>query len=137
MQRLQLSPDRALVAVRIVACTMLFIHGITRSIEWSIPIFGEWLKSEGFRFGFAIALTITAMELFGTLLLASGRLVRPLALWFVGQLTMGIILVHAKWGWFVVGGGRNGMEYSVLLIALFLTVAAVGTPQRKLATVAV
>lgn len=29
----------------------------------------------------------------------------------------GILLVHAREGWFVVGGGRNGMEYSVLLIS--------------------
>ena len=36
---------------------------------------------------------------------------------------MGIVLVHAPSGWFVVGGGRNGMEYSVLLIAVLLAQA--------------
>ncbi|MDQ0638147.1 hypothetical protein QF042_001712 [Pedobacter sp. W3I1] len=29
---------------------------------------------------------------------------------------MGIIMVHFKEGWFVVGGGRNGMEYNFVLI---------------------
>ena len=36
---------------------------------------------------------------------------------------MGILLVHAPEGWFVVGAGRNGMEYSVLLIASLALVA--------------
>ncbi len=30
--------------------------------------------------------------------------------------------MHAKEGWFVVGVGRNGSEYSVLLIAALLAV---------------
>ncbi len=37
---------------------------------------------------------------------------------------MGIVLVHAPAGWFVVGHGRNGMEYSVLLIAALLCVGS-------------
>jgi hypothetical protein len=28
-----------------------------------------------------------------------------------------------KEGWFVVGAGKNGAEYSVLLIAVFITLA--------------
>lgn len=35
-------------------------------------------------------------------------------------LVMGIILVHFKEGWFVVGGGRNGVEYNLLLIVVFV-----------------
>ena len=37
---------------------------------------------------------------------------------------MGIVLVHAKSGWFVVGGGSNGAEYSVLLIPCLMVIAA-------------
>jgi putative oxidoreductase len=44
-------------------------------------------------------------------------------LYFAVQLAMGILLVHRPEGWFVVGRGRNGMEYSVLLIAVFLALA--------------
>jgi uncharacterized membrane protein YphA (DoxX/SURF4 family) len=32
------------------------------------------------------------------------------------ELAAGIALVHWPAGWFVVGAGRNGMEYSILLI---------------------
>ena len=57
-------------------------------------------------------------------LLMAGRFVSPICAWFAFQLVMGILLVHGKEGWFVVGGGRNGMEYSVLLISSFLIVGA-------------
>lgn len=44
---------------------------------------------------------------------------------------MGIILVHRYDGWFVVGGGRNGMEYSVLLISsLFIVAWGSGSRQK-------
>ncbi len=48
---------------------------------------------------------------------------RWIALGFAVEPTVGIAMVHAKEGWFVVGGGRNGAEYSVLLIGIMLAVA--------------
>ena len=47
----------------------------------------------------------------------AGILVRFVAPIHIAILTAGIAMVHAREGWFVVGGGRNGVEYSVLLIA--------------------
>ena len=35
----------------------------------------------------------------------------------------GVAMIHAKEGWFVVGAGRNGMEYSLLLIGSLALVA--------------
>ena len=49
--------------------------------------------------------------------------VRPLAAWFAFQLAMGIYLIHGRIGWFVVGAGRNGMEFSVLLLVCLLVIA--------------
>jgi len=37
-------------------------------------------------------------------------------------LIQGIIMVHFSEGWFVVGGGRNGMEFNFLLIFVLLTI---------------
>jgi len=65
---------------------------------------------------------ITGLEILGTVLLALGRLVRPLVVVFAAVYATGIVLVHAPAGWFVVGLGRNGMEYSVLLIVALLCV---------------
>ncbi|HEU4725815.1 MAG TPA: hypothetical protein VFU59_11025, partial [Candidatus Eisenbacteria bacterium] len=66
-----------------------------------------------------------------TPLLAAGRCVFPIALLLVPIYVAGIILVHAKEGWFVVGAGRNGMEYSVLLVVVLLVLAAHHAPARR------
>jgi putative oxidoreductase len=41
---------------------------------------------------------------------------------FALQLLAGMVLVHASAGWFVVGLGRNGMEYSALLVVCLLLI---------------
>ena len=48
--------------------------------------------------------------------------IAPLCVVFSLVYLTGIALVHAKAGWFVVGLGRNGAEYSVLLIVCLLCV---------------
>ncbi len=101
----------------------MLVHGAARAATGNVDEFGGWLDSLGFPLGVAIAWTITTVEIAGGLTLAAGRLVRPLALYFAAQLTAGILLVHGPEGWFVVGLGRNGMEYSVLLVAVFLAQA--------------
>jgi putative oxidoreductase len=53
----------------------------------------------------------------GAILLILGRFVPWVAAGYILILSAGIALVHAREGWFVVGAGRNGVEYSLLLIA--------------------
>jgi putative oxidoreductase len=66
---------------------------------------------------------LTIFELVGAISIIIGKWVTPIALIFSLELLMGIILVHFREGWFVVGAGRNGMEYSVLLIICFVSLA--------------
>ena len=113
----------ALAGLRTVAALFMVIHGIARASLGIVDDFGGFLEATGFPFGTVIAWLLTLVEIGGGLLLASGRFVRPLAVWFAVQLAVGIALVHGPEGWFVVGAGRNGMEYSVLLIAVFAAVA--------------
>lgn len=61
--------------------------------------------------------------MFASLLLALGWQLRVLALVFAAIYLCGLVLVHWPAGWFVVGLGRNGMEYSVPLIACLLGIA--------------
>lgn len=122
---------RALVALRIGVATLLFIHGAYRIYDNGPPGFGEWLGSQGLPFGLAIAWTVTIMEVVGTVVMALGKFVPYLAVYFSAVLTAGIILVHGKEGWFVVGGGRNGMEYSVLLILALLVTAYADRDVRR------
>jgi putative oxidoreductase len=128
-------PARAVLALTVLRCVLallLAIHGWTRFLSGGVVPFGGFLESVGFPLGFWIAAAITVYEILGTPLLAWGRLVLPLTLGYVFIYTMGIVLVHAPHGWFVVGAGRNGMEYSVLLIVCLLLVGLQAWPRRKI-----
>lgn len=105
-----------------VALTMV-IHGVTRVKLGGVAGFGEFLAGNHVPFGIAVAWALTLAEIAGGLALALGFAVVWLCAWFVVELALGIALVHFKEGWFVVGAGRNGMEYSVLLIVCFVSIA--------------
>ncbi len=110
--------------LRIAVGLMLAAHGVSRLQEGTVNGFGEFLDSKGFMIGPAIAWFLTIFEIVGGLLMAAGVLVQWMAIVFIIELVMGIILVHAQNGWFVVGRTAGGIEYSVLLVLVLLTVAA-------------
>lgn len=119
-------PARAaqgMLVLRLVLAGLLAAHGWARWLAGGVPPFGEFLAAVGFPAGLALAWGITLIEIIGTPLLAAGRFVTPLALLYAAIYATGILLVHAPAGWFVVGLGRNGAEYSVLLITLLLALA--------------
>lgn len=119
-----------IVFLRVGVAVLLFIHGAFRTSTGGVAGFGEWLTSLGFPAGIAWAWAVTVIELAGAPLMAAGKFVVPIAAWLAFQLVLGIALVHAHEGWFVVGGGRNGMEYSVLLI-LCLVVITLDARRQK------
>jgi putative oxidoreductase len=115
--------------VRVAVAGTLVIHGITR-LFLGVPGFGEYLDSQGIPLGGVVAWVLTLVEVAGGLTLAAGFFARPLAVWFALELTAGIAMVHAKEGWFVVGAGRNGVEYSVVLILCLASVFVAGGRRR-------
>lgn len=118
--------DDKLMALRLLRVTvagLLFAHGAARWAVGGVAPFGQFLEAQGLPFGLGIAWAITVFELGGTLALALGRLVPPIALALAAIYATGIALVHWPVGWFVVGLGRNGMEYSVLLIVCLVALA--------------
>ncbi len=113
----------ALTFFRIVVALIMFIHGVGRIYLGIVGGFVEFLTLNGFPFGFYLAWAITIFEIVGSISIAIGFYVAPLAIIFALHLLCGIYLVHLKDGWFVVGAGRNGVEFSVLLIASFITLS--------------
>ena len=112
----------ALNLIRYAAAGNLLIHGITRLSGGGVTPFDGWLSGLGFPP--YIAWVITAFEIVGAIMVMIGRKwVSPICIIFMVELGMGIFLLHRHEGWFVVGGGRNGMEYSVLLIVCFAATA--------------
>ena len=117
--------------LRFVLAVLIAAHGWVRLLDHGVVGFGEWLDGQGIPLGFAIAAFITGFEIVGTVLLVGRWFVRPLTLAYAFIYAMGIVLVHAPAGWFVVGHGRNGMEYSVLLIACLLCVGSQHVHPRR------
>jgi putative oxidoreductase len=122
--------EMALTLIRFALAGLIAAHGWARLIGGGVVPFGNWLDSQGIPFGFVVAAGVTAIEIIGTPLLAARKFVFPLAMSYAAIYAVGIVMVHAKAGWFVVGLGRNGMEYSVLLIVCLLAMAWRDWPQR-------
>lgn len=120
----------AVHVLRVAVAVMMIIHGAARWHAGAVAPFGVAFESWGFPFGMAWAWAVTVIEILGGAVLATRRCVVPLCAWFVVQLCGGIVLVHARSGWFVVGLGRNGVEFSVLLIVCFACVAWLHWPAR-------
>lgn len=128
---MQERPDLALVIVRVAAAGVMIVHGVARASLDIVDDFGVALAGWGLPAGHALAWLLTAVEVVGGAALAAGQLIRPLALWFIAELVAGIVLVHAPSGWFVVGAGRNGAEFSVLLVLCFCALLLAGTGARR------
>lgn len=112
--------DPGIRLLRFAIGALLFIHGVYRAASGGVAGFGEFLSAQGLPWGGLVAWVLTLVEIVGTPLLALGFVVTPLALWFGVELLAGVLLVHWQAGWFVVGGGRNGVEYSLCLVAALL-----------------
>src|SRR5262245_4545202 len=115
--------------LRVGVALLLVAHGVVRVKDSGVDGFGVFLGGKHIPFPLAVAWMLTVVEILGGLALAAGRWVRLLCLWFGVQLAFGIALVHAHEGWFVVGPGRNGMEYNVLLILCLFVIAM--TPAKS------
>ncbi|MBX2914428.1 MAG: DoxX family protein [Cyclobacteriaceae bacterium] len=109
----------ALIIIRMAAAANMLIHGIARIVNNGVTPFDGFLANFGLPPYSAWAITL--FEIVGAILLMLNRWVMPIGILFILQLLMGIILVHSREGWFVVGAGRNGVEYSVLLIICFIS----------------
>jgi len=114
----------AINILRISTSLFLAAHGAIRLYAGTVSGFGEFLNSKGFIIGMAIAWFLTFFEIIGGSLMAIGYFKKWIASGFILQLIIGIILVHAQNGWFVVGYQSGGMEYSVLLIISLVLIAA-------------
>lgn len=117
------SRDWPLFCFRLLLALLIGVHGWYRLASDGSPVFGDWLHGRGIPLAHAVAWGITFGEIAGSACLAIGVCVRPFALLFIAIYATGVAMIHAAEGWFVVGAGRNGMEYSLLLIGGLALVA--------------
>lgn len=121
----------ARIVLRAAVALTMVIHGVTRVYLGGVKPFGEFLADKGFPQSAAAAWLLTGIEIAGGVALLAGFFSRPLAAWFALQLAAGIALVHFREGWFVVGAGRNGMEYSVVLILCCVAIVLLHSSKSK------
>lgn len=113
--------------LRLAVSTILAFHALAGMFNGNINEFGQALNECDFGVCFAplgvpIAWAIKLSHLACILSLLFDKYVRLTSLITIFILIMGIILIHGKKGWFVIGGTYGGMEFSFLLIFSLLTI---------------
>lgn len=110
--------------LRIAIAIILLTHSVFGMFNNGINDFGNlYLNQIGFApFGIFLAWSIKLSHVVAAILLILNKYVKLAGFVTIFVLLMGIILVHFKEGWFVVGGGRNGIEYNFLLIVVLFTI---------------
>lgn len=92
--------------------------------DGGINDFGNlYLNQVGFApFGLVLAWSIKLSHIAVAACFTFDKFIKPAGWITIFILIMGIVMIHFKEGWFVVGGGRNGVEFNVLLIFVLLAI---------------
>ena len=110
--------------LRFAIAVILLAHSIPGMFSNGINDFGNlFLNQIGFApLGVPIAWSIKLSHLVAALCLIFEKFIKWACIVTILVLIAGIVLVHFKEGWFVVGAGRNGVEFNFLLIFALLTI---------------
>ncbi len=120
------NPPLGLAVLRVVTGVVFVAHGAPKLFGGEVVQTGDFLSTLGFPLPEVFAWIVTLLEFFGGLGLIVGLLVTPLALLFVFEMLLGIILVHAENGFYVIGPGQGGIELNLLLIGALVTLVLAG-----------
>jgi putative oxidoreductase len=110
--------------LRLAVAIILFMHSIPGMFNNGINDFGNlYLNQQGFApLGVPLAWAIKLSHVAAAFCLLFERYVKVASIITIAILMMGIVMVHLREGWYVVGGGRNGIEFNFLLIFALLTI---------------
>jgi len=110
--------------IRFPVVIILLAHSVPTILNGSIHDFGKlYLDEIGFApVGIYIAWAIKLSHIATAVCLLLEKYVKWACGITIFILVMGIILIHFNEGWFVVGGGRNGVEFNFLLIFVLLAI---------------
>jgi putative oxidoreductase len=110
--------------LRIAVAIILLTHSVFGMFNNGVNDFGNlYLNQIGFApFGVFLAWSIKLSHVIAAILLLLNKYIKLAGFVTIFVLIMGIILVHFQEGWFVVGGGRNGVEYNFLLIVVLVAI---------------
>ena len=109
--------------LRFAVAIILLVHSVFGMFDGGINAFGNlYLNQIGFApIGLYLAWAIKLSHVGAAICLLLNKYIKLASIITIFVLVMGIVLIHFKEGWFVVGGGRNGVEFNLLLIFVLLT----------------
>lgn len=119
-----LTLSQAFRVARVATAVFFMAHAVGRIVLGTIPQFGQFMEAQGFPAGVAVVWLITIVELLAGLALIFRRWVRWAVVCLFAIAFGGVVLIHARIGWFVGEHGTGGSEYSVALIVLLILIAA-------------
>jgi putative oxidoreductase len=110
--------------IRFAVAVILLVHGLGGMFNNGVNDFGNlYLNQIGFApLGVPLAWAIKISHVIAAFCLLFQKYIKPASIITILILIIGIVLIHFQEGWFVVGGGRNGMEFNFLLIFALLTI---------------
>ncbi len=127
-----LSVEQSLLIFRITLAGLFMAHAVMRFFEpHYFHDFGDFLALRSVPFAHAVPYIATAIEMVGGTLLIFNKFARWVALGFFGISAGGIIIIHARYGWFNGEWGEGGCEYSVALCVMSLLMAAIDREKQK------
>ncbi len=108
------------LVLRWASAIILFMHSIPGMFNGGTHDFGNlYLNQVGFDpFGVYLAWAIKLSHVVAAILFIANKYIKWAAWPTLFILVVGIFMVHLEHGWYVVGGGRNGVEFNFLLIAV-------------------
>lgn len=115
----------ALTFLRVVLGITFIMHGVPKLVGGAAGT-AEMFAGLGIPAPTLAAWFITILETFGGLALVLGAFVVPVSLLLAIHMATGILLVHWKMGFYVIGPGQGGMEFNLVLIASLLAMAFAG-----------
>ena len=119
--------------LRFAVAVILLVHSVFGMFDGGINAFGNlYLNQIGFApFGVYLAWAIKLSHVGAAVCLLLNKYLKIASIITIFVLIMGIILIHFKEGWFVVGGGRNGVEFNFLLIMILITLIINTEPKKE------
>lgn len=116
--------NTALLLMRVVGGLSMAAHGVNHIFGGGkIAGTGRWFSSLGMRNGPLQAWMASITEIGAGLGLAFGVLTPVCAAGFVGVMTVAIVTVHSKNGFFII---KEGWEYAAAIITYAILIATIG-----------
>lgn len=113
-----------LTFLRIALIVIFLVHSLAGMFNNGINDFGNlYLNQVGFApLGVPLAWVIKLSHIALIFSLITNRYLKFTSIVTILILLSGIFMIHLQEGWFVVGGGRNGVEFNFLLILCLLNI---------------